>query len=60
MHSWVHFTHILICLISTTWGIELWCLTPCRISHPTPHPRDALSLANTVVLLLYMEEVSNK
>lgn len=60
MHNWVHFTHILIYLISTTWGIELQCLTLCWICHPIPHPHDALSLANTVIPLLYVEEVSNK
>ena len=30
------------------------------ISHPSPHPHDALSLANTIILLLYGEEVCNK
>lgn len=60
MYSWALRTHILIYLVSVSWGRELRCLALCWISRPSPHPHDAFSLASTVILLLYREEVSNK
>ena len=60
MYSWALFTHIPIYLVSPTWGWELRRLTLCRTSHPSPHPHDEFSLANTTILLLYTEEVSSK
>lgn len=38
MYSWALFTHILIYLVSTTWGWKLWCLVLFCISHPIPIP----------------------